>query len=67
MQFAEHCSKRKLWSEEQMSSALNAVTSGELKASEAVVKHRVLHQTLTDRLNGCIIHHKNPGPKPYLN
>jgi len=49
-----------------MSGALNAVTSGELKVSEAVVKYRVPHQTLRDRLSGYVIHGTNPGLKPYL-
>ncbi|XP_065904027.1 uncharacterized protein [Dysidea avara] len=59
-------SKRKLWSEEQMSGALNAVTSGELKPSEAIVKYGVPRQTLRDRLSGRVIHGTNPGPRPYL-
>ena len=59
-------SKRKLWSEAQMSGALDAVTNGELKVSEAVVKYGVPRQTLRDRLTGHIVHSTNPGPKPYL-
>ena len=38
------------------------MTSGELKASEAVGKHRVPYQTLRDRLRGHIIHGTNPAP-----
>ena len=49
-----------------MSGALNAVTSGELKPSEAIVKYGVPRQTLRDRLSGRVIHGTNPGPRPYL-
>ena len=45
-------SKRKQWTEEQMSGAFNAVTRGELKPSEAVVKFGVARQKLRDRLTG---------------
>ena len=49
-----------------MSGALDAVTNGELKVSEAVVKYGVPRQTLRDRLTGRVVHSTNPGPKPYL-
>jgi len=49
-----------------MSGAFNAVTCGELKSSEAVVKFGVPRQTLRDRLTGRVIHGMKPGPKPYL-
>jgi len=47
-----------------MSDALNAVTRGELKPSEAVVKLGVSRQTLRD--SGRVIHGTKPGPRPYL-
>ena len=49
-----------------MSGALNAVTSGELKPSEAIVNYGVSRQTLRDRLSGWVICGTNPRPKPYL-
>ena len=59
-------SKRKKWSDEQMSGALNVVTRGELKPSEAVNKFGVPRQTLRDRLTGRVVHGTSPVPKPYL-
>jgi len=49
-----------------MSGTVNAVTCGELKPSEAVIKFGVPHQTLRDRLTVQVVHGKNPRPKPYL-
>jgi len=49
-----------------MSGAVNAVTCGELKPSEAVINFVVPHQTLRDRLTGRIVHGTNPILKPYL-
>ena len=47
-----------------MSGALNTMTSGELKVSEAVVKYGIPRQTLRDRLSGPVVHGTNPGLKP---
>ena len=49
-------SKRKLWSDEQMSGAVDPVTRGELKPSEAVIKFGVLRQILRDRFTGRVVH-----------
>jgi len=49
-----------------MAGALIAVTSGELKHSEAIAKYGVPRQMLRDRLSGWVVHGTKPEPKPYL-
>ncbi len=57
--------KRKLWSEEQMTAAIEAVKRGE-SGNQAADLHNVPRSTLKDRLSGRVIHGINPGPRPYL-
>ena len=58
--------KRKLWTEQQMSSAIEAVKGG-MKVFAAAREYNVPRMTLQDRISGRVIHGKNPGPQPYLN
>ena len=58
---------RKQWSNKQMQAALNSVVCDGISASKAAPQHRVPRSTLKDRLNGRVVHGRNPGPEPYLN
>ena len=57
--------KRKLWSDEAMVAALNAVKGGEtiLRAART---YGVPRSTLQDRVHGKVTHGVKPGPTPYL-
>ena len=58
--------KRKEWSEQQMTAALDAVLKQGLSGNQAADVHGVPRSTLKDRLSGPVIHGINPGPKTYL-
>ena len=59
-------SKRKLWSEDQMTAALNAVLKDGISGNNAADSHGIPRSTLKDRLSGRVIHGVKPGPRPYL-
>ena len=59
-------SKRKLWSEEQMVAALDAVVKKGMSGNQAADSNGIPRSTLKDRLSGRVLHGVNPGPKPYL-
>ena len=58
--------KRKLWTEQQMTSALNEFNKGELTISKIAKKFQVPKTTLHNRISGRVIHGTKPGPRPYL-
>ena len=60
------CAKRKLWSEDQMTAAMDAVLKEGLSGNRAADLHGVPRATLKDRLSGRVIHGTKPGPRPYL-
>jgi len=57
--------KRKLWTEQQMTSALNEFKKGELTIGKISEKFQIPKTTLHNRITGCVIHGTKPGPKPY--
>ena len=57
--------KRKQYSQESLSAALEAVKEG-MPVRRASVSFGVPRSTLQDRINGRVIHGTNPGPQPYL-
>jgi len=57
--------KRKIWSDESMKAALEAVAAGQ-SMSEAAREHGIPKTTLHDRVSGKVIHSVKPGPRPYL-
>lgn len=54
-------SKRKQWSEEQMTAAMDAATQHGISANQAADRHGIPRSTLKDRLSGRVIHGVNPG------
>jgi len=58
--------KQKKWTDQDMSSALDAVQHGNMKLTEAARRFSVPRQTLGDRVSGRVAHGTKPGPKPYL-
>ena len=58
--------KRKLWGEQEMLAAIDAVVKGGLSRNQAADTHGVPRSTLKDRLSGRVVHGVNPGPRPYL-
>ena len=59
-------SKRKKWSPEQMTAAMDSALSGNMSINQAALFHGVPRSTLEDRLSERVQHGKNPGPAPYL-
>ena len=57
--------KRKQYSQESLSAALDAVKDG-MPVRRACVSFGVPRSTLQDRMNGWVTHGTNLGPKPYL-
>ena len=57
--------KRKQWTEEQMTGALAAASEG-MPANKAATMYGVPKSTLKDRISGRVVHGRNPGPCPYL-
>ena len=57
--------KRMQWSNEAVSSAMEAVKSGQ-SVFRAALTYGVPKSTLHDRISGRSIHGKKPGPDPYL-
>jgi len=57
--------KRKIWSDESMKAALEAVAAGQ-SVSEAAREHGIPKTTLHDRVSGKVIHGVKPEPRPYL-
>ena len=49
-------SKRKLWSEEQMAAALDAVLKDRLSRNRAADTYGIPRSTLKDRLSGRVVH-----------
>ena len=58
--------RRKLWDNESMINAMEAVKSGNMRVNEAAREHGVPCTTLKDRLSGRVKHGKKSGPMPYL-
>lgn len=58
--------KRKLWTEQQMTSALNEFKNGKLTIGKIAKKFQIPKTTLHNRISGRVIHGTKPGPKPYL-
>lgn len=58
--------KPKLWSDDQMAAALEAVMKDGLSSNRAADTYGVPRSTLKDRISGRVVHGVNPGPKPYL-
>ena len=58
--------KLKMWSDDNMRNAIEAVRSGDMTANRAASVFEVPPTTLKDRLSGRVRHGTNPGPKPYL-
>jgi len=59
--------KRKQWTDEQMTEAMEAVRSGSAGMNEAARMHGVPPTTLKDRMSGKIKHGTKSGPQRYLN
>ena len=59
--------RRKKWTDEQMTAAMDAVDEGVCGVNHAAMLHGVPKTTLKNRLSGRVAHGINPGPKPYLN
>ena len=62
---SEVVKKRKLWSNESMCAAIEAVKSG-ASVYRAAIEHGVPRMTLQDRISGRVVHGVKSGPKPYL-
>ena len=58
--------KLRIWSNQSMLQAMEAVKSGSMGMNRAAIEHGVPRTTLKDRLSGRVIHGTNIGPKPYL-
>ena len=58
--------KLRIWSNQSMLQAMEAVKSGSIGMNRAAIEHGVPRTTLKDRLSGRVIHGTNIGPKPYL-
>ena len=54
--------KRKLWKDEDMVSAMSAVENREMTIYSAAAKFKVPRKTLDDRVKGLVRHGTNPGP-----
>ena len=57
---------RKMWTEEQMTQAMECASSGTVSRNKAADLHGVPRSTLKDRLSGRVKPGSLPGPKPYL-
>ena len=57
--------KRKQWTEDSMTAALEAVKDGQ-GVTDAARSHGVPKSTLYDRVTGRVTHGTKPGPNPYL-
>ena len=57
--------KRKQWSDESMTGAIDAVKGGQ-SISRAAKEFGISRQTLGDRISGRVVHGTNPGPRPFL-
>jgi len=60
------CKKQKLWTEQQMCSAIEAVKGG-MKVFTTAREYDVPRLALQDRISGKVVHGKNPGPQLNLN
>ena len=58
--------KRKQWTEEQITKAMELAQSGVMSRNRAAEACGVPKSTLKDRLSGCVEHGCCPDPKPYL-
>ena len=58
-------SKRKVWADEQMQAAIQAVKFGS-GINRAALDHGVPPSTLKDRISGRVVHGTKPGPASYL-
>ena len=58
--------KMKLWSEESMVLAMEAVSGGRMGLNQAARNYYVPRSTLRDRISGRVKHGTKSGPKPYL-
>ena len=58
--------KRKQWSEESMTAALNEFKKGIYPINKIAVLYGVPKSTLHDRISGRVRHGTKPGPSPYL-
>jgi len=65
IQFSKVTRKRKLWTDESMSKAIEAVRQG-ASILQAAITHEVPCQTLQDQISGIVTYGYNPRPKPYL-
>ena len=59
--------RRKLWDNQSMVMAIEAVKEGRMGVNHAAKEHGVPRTTLKDRLSGRVEHGKKPGPIPYFN
>ena len=58
--------KRKLWTDVQMTSALEEYKKGKLTIGKIAKKFNVLKTTLHDRISGRVQHGTKSGPNPYI-
>ena len=67
MKTANRPAKRKQWTLEQMTAAIEAYRSGSSPSiNQAARDHGVPPTTLKDRISGRVLHGSKPGPTPYL-
>ena len=57
---------KRLWTEQQMNSAIEAVKGG-MKIFCAAHEYNVPRTTVNDQISGRVVHGTSPGLKPYLN
>ena len=58
--------KLRMWSDESMLGAMNAVAEGKMGINRAALEFGVSPTTLKDRITGRVVHGSKSGPKPYL-
>ena len=63
---SNRAAKRKTWSNEQMTAAMECAKAGRMSINRSAEVHGVPRSTLKDRLSGRVQHGTKPGPVPYL-
>ena len=58
--------KLRMWSNEAMVGAMDAVAEGRMGVNRAALEFGVPPTTLKDRIAGRVVHGTKSGPKPYL-
>ena len=62
---SKRSSKRKLWTDTQMTAAMESVKAGS-GINRAALDHGIPRSTLKDRISGRVLHGTKPGPSSYL-